>query len=223
MMGGIHTDKNAKTPLEGLYAAGETACVSINGANRLGSNSLTECLVFGARAGRAAAQYATTQSPPTSNPLSALAKDEQQRLDRQFLRKTDGKERIATIRQEMQKAMEEGAGIYRNEQEMKKTCNTLRQLRERFSNIAIEDKGDVFNTQLIAALELDFMLDVAEVVAHSALNRKESRGSHTRTDFPKRDDQNYLKHTLAYRTPQGPRIEYLPVTITRWQPEERKY
>ena len=110
------------------------------------------------------------------------------------------------------KAMEEGAGIYRNEQEMKKTCNTLRQLRERFSNIAIEDKGDVFNTQLIAALELDFMLDVAEAVAHSALNRKESRGSHTRTDFPKRDDQNFLKHTLAHRTPQGPRIEYLPVT-----------
>src|SRR5712692_8415513 len=223
MMGGIHTDMNAKTPLEGLYAAGETACVSINGANRLGSNSLTECLVFGARAGRAATQYTTTQPPPASNPLSALAKDEQQRLDRQFLRKTGGKERIATIRQEMQKAMEEGAGIYRKEEEMKKSCDTLRQLRERFSNIAIEDKGEVFNTQVIAALELDFMLDVAEAVAHSALNRKESRGSHTRTDFPKRDDQNFLKHTLAHRTPQGPRIEYLPVTITHWQPEERKY
>ena len=223
MMGGIHTDMNAKTPLEGLYAAGETACVSINGANRLGSNSLTELLVFGARAGRAAAQYAATQPPPASNPLSALASDEQQRLDRQFLRKTGGKERIATIRQEMQKAMEEGAGIYRSEQDLKKTCNTLRQLRERFSNVVIEDKGDIFNTQLIAALELDFMLDVAETVAHSALNRSESRGSHTRTDFPKRDDHNFLKHTLAHRTPQGPRIEYLPVTITRWQPEERKY
>ncbi len=223
MMGGISTDVNGKTSLEGLYAAGETACVSINGANRLGSNSLTECLVFGARAGRAAAQYATSQTPPAANPLTALAKDEQQRLDRQFLRKTGGKEQIATIRQEMQKAMEEGAGIYRNEEEMKKSCNTLRQLRERFSNITIEDRGDVFNTQLIAALELDFMLDVAEAVAHSAQNRKESRGSHTRTDFPKRDDENFLKHTLAYRTPQGPRIEYLPVTITRWQPEERKY
>jgi succinate dehydrogenase/fumarate reductase flavoprotein subunit len=99
----------------------------------------------------------------------------------------------------MQKAMEEGAGIYRKEEEMKKTCNTLRQLRERFSNIAIEDKGEIFNTQVIAALELDFMLDVAEAVANSALNRKESRGSHTRTDFPKRDDQNFLKHTLAAR------------------------
>ena len=223
MMGGIHTDMNGKTPLEGLYAAGETACVSINGANRLGSNSLTECLVFGARAGRSAAEYAGTQPLLTSNPLAALARDEQQHLDRQFLKKTDGKERIATIRQEMQAAMEEGAGIYRKEEEMKKTCDTLRELRERFSNIAIDDKAEVFNTQVIAALELDCMLDVAEAVAHSALNRKESRGSHTRTDFPKRDDQNFLKHTLAHRTAQGPRIEYLPVTITRWQPEERKY
>jgi fumarate reductase flavoprotein subunit len=223
MMGGVHTDANGKTPLDGLYAAGETACVSINGANRLGSNSLTECLVFGARAGRAAAQYATAQQAPSSQRLEALARDEQQRLDRQFLRKDGGKEKIATIRQEMQKAMEEGAGIYRKEEEMKKTCNTLKQLRERFWNIAIDDKGDVFNTQVIAALELDFMLDVAEAVAHSALNRKESRGSHTRTDFPKRDDENFLKHTLAHRTLDGPRIEYLPVTITRWQPEERKY
>ena len=119
--------------------------------------------------------------------------------------------------------MEEGAGIYRNEGEMQKTCDTLRRLRERFGEIAIEDRGDIFNTEVTAALELDFMLDVAEAVAHSALNRKESRGSHTRTDFPKRDDEKFLKHSLAYRTPQGPRIEYSPVTITRWTPEERKY
>src|SRR5213594_837231 len=223
MMGGIHTDANGSAPLDGLYAAGETACVSINGANRLGSNSLTECLVFGARAGRAAAQYAVAQQAPSSQRLEALARDEQQRLDRQFLRKDGGKEKIATIRQEMQKAMEEGAGIYRKEEDMKRTCQLLRQLRERFANITIEDRGDVFNTQLIAALELDFMLDVAEAVAHSALNRKESRGSHTRTDFPMRDDGNFLKHTLAHRTLDGPRIDYLPVTITRWQPEERKY
>ena len=223
MMGGIHTDVTGKTPLEGLYAAGETACVSINGANRLGSNSLTELLVFGARAGRAAAQYSMTQPSPTANPLETLVKDEQQRVNRQFLRKEGGRERIAAIRQEMQKTMEEGAGIYRNEEEMKRTCNILRQLRERFSSISVEDRGEIFNTQLIAALELDFMLDVAEAVAHSALNRKESRGSHTRTDFPKRDDENFLKHTLAHRTAQGPRIEYSPVTITRWPPEERKY
>jgi len=106
---------------------------------------------------------------------------------------------------------------------MEKTCKTLRTLRERFKDIVIEDRGSTFNTEVMTALELDFMLDVAEAVANSALKRRESRGSHTRTDFSKRDDENFLKHTLAYRTPDGPRIEYLPVTITRWQPEERKY
>lgn len=223
MMGGISTDINAKTTLPGLYAAGETACVSINGANRLGSNSLTELLVFGTRAGRAAAAYAGTVSPPASAAIDALAADEQRRLDRQFLRKDGGKERIATVRQEMQKTMEEGAGIYRDEEKMQKTCKTLRTLRERFKNIIIEDRGTTFNTEIMNALELDFMLDVAEAVANSALLRRESRGSHTRTDFPKRDDEHFLKHTLAYRTPDGPKIDYLPVTITRWQPEERKY
>jgi fumarate reductase flavoprotein subunit len=223
MMGGISTDINAKTTLPGLYAAGETACVSINGANRLGSNSLTELLVFGARAGRAAAAHATSVAAPASAAIEALAADEQRRLDRQFLRKDGGKERIATVRQEMQKAMEDGAGIYRDEQKMEQACRTLRTLRERFKHIIIEDRGSTFNTEVMNALELDYMLDVAEAVANSALLRKESRGSHTRTDFPKRDDENFLKHTLAYRTPDGPKIDYLPVTITRWTPEERKY
>jgi fumarate reductase flavoprotein subunit len=223
MMGGISTDINAKTNLEGLFAAGESACVSLNGANRLGSNSLTELLVFGNRAGRSAATYVSTASAPAAAKIEALAADEQRRLDRQFLKKDGGKEKIATLRQEMQKTMEEGAGIYRDEQSMQKTCNTLRALRERFKNIIIEDRDSTFNTEVMNALELDYMLDVAESVANSALRRKESRGSHTRTDFPKRDDPNFLKHTLAYRTADGPRIEYLPVTITRWQPEERKY
>ncbi len=223
MMGGISTDIDAKTALEGLYAAGETACVSLNGANRLGSNSLTELLVFGNRAGRSAATYASAASAPASAKIEALAADEQKRLDREFLKKDGGKEKIATIRQEMQKTMEEGAGIYRDEQSMEKTCNTLRALRERFKNIIVEDRDSTFNTEVMNALELDYMLDVAETVANSALKRRESRGSHTRTDFPKRDDANFLKHTVAYRTPDGPRIEYLPVTITRWQPEERKY
>jgi succinate dehydrogenase flavoprotein subunit len=223
MMGGISTDIDAKTNLEGLFAAGETACVSLNGANRLGSNSLTELLVFGNRAGRSAATYASTASAPTSAKIDALAADEQRRLDRQFLKKDGGKEKIATIRQEMQKAMEEGAGIYRDEQNMQKACNTLRALRERFKNIIMEDRDSTFNTEVMNALELDYMLDVAETVANSALRRKESRGSHTRTDYPKRDDANFLKHTLAFRTPDGPRIDYSPVTITRWPPEERKY
>jgi fumarate reductase flavoprotein subunit len=223
MMGGISTDINAKTNVVGLYAAGEAACVSINGANRLGSNSLTELLVFGARAGRAAAAQATTASMPASGTIQALGADEQRRLDRQFLRKDSGREKLATLRQEMQKTMEEGAGIYRDEQSMQKACNALRTLRERFKNIFIEDRNSTFNTEVMNALELDYMLDVAETVANSALRRKESRGSHTRTDYPKRDDENFLKHTLAYWTPDGPKIDYLPVTITRWQPEERKY
>src|SRR3989454_1950789 len=223
MMGGVDTDITAKTALEGLYAAGEVACVSINGANRLGSNSLTELLVFGARAGRAAAQYALEQPAPSLNPLTQLASDEERRLNEHFLNKDGGRERIATIRTEMQKTMEQGVGIYRDEAGLRQTCDTLRQLRERFAHIAIEDRGRVFNTELIGALELDCMLDVAEAVARSALQRQESRGSHTRTDFPDRNDERYLQHSLAYRTPEGPRIAYSPVTITRWEPEERKY
>jgi fumarate reductase flavoprotein subunit len=222
MMGGISTDINAKTPLEGLYAAGEAACVSINGANRLGSNSLTELLVFGTRAGRSAARHALEQPAVKANPVAQLVSDERKRLDSRFL-KADGRERIADIREAMQKAMEDGCGIYRERATMEATCKTLRELRGRFARIGLSDRDAVFNTELIAALELDSMLDVAETVANSALLREESRGSHTRTDFPKRDDARFLKHSLAYRTPDGPRIDYLPVTITRWPPEERKY
>jgi len=223
MMGGIHTDIMGKTPIEGLYAAGETACVSINGANRLGSNSLTECLVFGARSGKAASEYVQSQSAPSSNIIEALARDEQKRIDQQFLNKRNGKERIADIRSEMQMSMEEGIGVYRSEESMKKTCNKLADLRGRFANIKVEDTKGAFNTEITSALELDFMLDIAQAVAHCALDRKESRGSHTRTDFPKRDDDQYLKHSLAYRTQGEPKVDYLPVAITRWQPEERKY
>jgi len=222
MMGGISTDITGKTSLNGLYAAGEAACVSINGANRLGSNSLTELLVFGARAGRAAARHALERPALRSNPLAQLASDERRRLDQRFLR-ADGREKIADIREEMQKALESGCGIYRDRATMEGACQTLRKLRERFAHISLADKDAVFNTELIAALELECTLDVAETVARSALAREESRGSHTRTDFPKRDDARFLKHSLAYRTPDGPRIEYSPVTITRWPPEERKY
>src|SRR5713226_3383140 len=222
MMGGISTDINAKTPLEGLYAAGEAACVSINGANRLGSNSLTELLVFGTRAGRSAARHALERPAVKANPVAQLVSDERRRLDQRFLR-ADGREKIADIREEMQRALESGCGIYRDRATMEGTCQTLRKLRERFAHISLADKDAVFNTELIAALELECTLDVAETVARSALAREESRGSHTRTDFPKRDDAQFLRHSLAYRTPDGPRIEYLPVTITRWPPEERKY
>src|SRR5882672_3225344 len=224
MMGGVHTNIQGATPLPGLYAAGESACVSINGANRLGSNSLTELLVFGARAGKVASEYATRQKSSRSSFLSSMASDEIGRLDKQFLKKSDGKERIANLRNEMHKCMEEGAGIYRTEGSLKNSQEVIRSLQERFMDISISDKSHTFNTELISAIELSSLLDIAEAIIQSALLRKESRGSHQRTDFPKRDDQNYLTHSLAYRRDNElPEIKYHPVTITRWPPGERVY
>ncbi len=223
MMGGIHTNIHGETPLEGLYAAGEAACVSINGANRLGSNSLTELLVFGARVGTAAARFALDQKQPGSH-LQTLVSDEAKRLEQQFLRKKGGKERIAQLRKEMHQAMEEGAGIYRDQGSLKKSQQIIGQLQERFLNLSLDDHSLTFNTELVNALELGYMLDVAEAVTQSALQRTESRGSHQRTDFPQRDDENFLAHSLAYHSDDGaPRVEYLPVTITRWPPGERVY
>ena len=223
MMGGIHTDIHGATPLPGLYAAGEAACVSINGANRLGSNSLTEILVFGARAGKAAAAFAAEQAG-TSPSLVAQAHDEQRRLEERFLRKSGGKERIATLRAEMHQIMEESAGIYRTETVLKEAAGKLKRLQERFQDLSLDDHSYTFNTELTAALELSYMLDVAQTIVQSALERRESRGSHQRTDYPQRDDERFLAHSLAYRAEDGsPRIEYLPVTITRWPPGKRVY
>ena len=223
IMGGIHTNIDGKTPLDGLYAAGEAACVSINGANRLGSNSLTELLVFGARAGKAAASFASNQKQSSPH-LQALVADEAKRLDEQFLRKEGGKERIAQLRTEMHQAMEDGAGIYRDQSSLNKSQEIIGQLQERFLNLSLDDHSLTFNTELVSAIELGYMLDVAEAVVQSALQRTESRGSHQRTDFPERDDKNFLAHSLAYRNVGGvPRMEYLPATITRWPPGERVY
>jgi fumarate reductase flavoprotein subunit len=223
MMGGVHTDITGKTPLEGLYAAGEAACVSMNGANRLGSNSLSECLVFGARAGRSAAAYALERKSPRADGLGQMAREEQERIEARYFQPRNGRERVADIRRDMQSSMEKGAGIYRTEEELKETCRVIRGLQERYRRVGLDDRSSVFNTELISALELGYTLDVAEALAHSALRREESRGSHARSDFEARDDGRFLQHSLAHRTPDGPRIEYLPVTITRWQPEERKY
>jgi fumarate reductase flavoprotein subunit len=224
MMGGIHTDIEAATPLPGLYAAGECACVSINGANRLGSNSLTELLVFGARAGSAAATFAQEQPECDTQALEAQARDEQTRINQQFISKTDGTERIASLRAEMTATMEAGAGIYRTQASLQETCNKVSELKERFANITLDDRSLTFNTDLTAALELECMLDVAEAVAYSAVARTESRGSHQRTDHPQRDDDDFLAHSMAYRSDDGPpRIEYRDVVITRWPPAERKY
>jgi fumarate reductase flavoprotein subunit len=222
MMGGVHTDIDGGTPLAGLYAAGEVACVSINGANRLGSNSLPELLVFGARAGRAAAEYATRAREPGRH-AEAQLKDELRRLETERV-EPGGRERIADLRQEMQAAMEASAGIYRTGASLSGGVDAVRGLQERVRDLRVEDQSRTFNTERIAALELSFMLDIAEAIVASGLERQESRGAHQRTDFPDRDDDRFLAHSLAERTPDGScRVRYLPVTITRWPPGERVY
>jgi succinate dehydrogenase flavoprotein subunit len=197
--------------------------VSINGANRLGSNSLPECLVFGARAGRAAAEYAAGAADPGAA-AGVQAREEVRRLERDLRDRSDGRVRIADVRTAMQDVMEESAGIFRTEESLTKGAATLRDLQERASSLAIDDHSRAFNTQLVAALELSNMLDVADTIIASALQRQESRGAHQRLDFPARDDERFLAHSLVRRGPGGvPQVDYLPVTLTRWPPGERVY
>ena len=223
MMGGIDTNIDCSTILPGLFAAGECACVSINGANRLGSNSLTEILVYGARAGNAAAVFANEHSEINLEALEKQGADEYKRITRDFLQKDGGSERIATLRKEIHQVMEQSVGIFRSESGLKEACNKIEELKDRFSSILIEDKSLNFNTELTSALELENMIDVAESIIFSALSRRESRGSHQRTDFVNRDDENFLRHSLAYRTEAESRIEYQDVVITKWPPGERVY
>jgi len=223
MMGGIDTNIDCSTILPGLFAAGECACVSINGANRLGSNSLTEILVYGARAGQAAAIFAAEHPEINLEALEKQGADEYKRITRDFLQKDGGSERIATLRKEMHQVMEQSVDIFRSESGLKEACNKIEELKDRFSSILIEDKSLNFNTELTSALELENMIDVAESIIFSALSRRESRGSHQRTDFVNRDDENFLRHSLAYRTEAESRIEYQDVVITKWPPAERIY
>jgi fumarate reductase flavoprotein subunit len=223
MMGGVSTDVTGATVLPGLFAAGECACVSINGSNRLGSNSLTEILVFGHEAARSAARFAAEQGSVSTQAILAQAEDEQRRIAERFFRPGKYKETIASVRLALNHTMEEGAGIFRTEASLQETCTEIEKLKGRYQQVGIEDHSLSFNTELEAALELENLLDCAEAVAYSALHRQESRGSHQRSDYPKRDDEHYLKHSLAYRTEGEPRIEYLDVVITRWPPKERVY
>lgn len=225
MMGGIHTDAVGATSLPGLYAAGETACVSINGANRLGSNSLPEILVFGASAGKAAAAFADGRKGAAAM-RGIPAEAEPERLRLAGLLRGDGRggEKISALRARMQEVMEGSAGIFRDGERLKAATLAIADLKERFERVEVSDRSATFNTELIAALELSCMLDLAEAILWSALERKESRGAHQRTDYPRRDDANYLAHSMAYRSSDGaPRVEYLPVNITRWPPGERVY
>jgi len=222
MMGGIDTDITAATSIPGLYAAGEVASVSLNGSNRLGSNSLTECLVFGASAGRNAIAFAKGSSEGSEDALRRQGEEEAARIV--ALRgKQKGGEKLSRIRADLHKTMETGCGVYRVQQTMDETVRTVAQLKGRYADVALEDSSVVFNTELVAALEMGNMLDIAEAVAISAAARNESRGAHTRRDSPNRDDQNFLYHTLCHFDPAGPRLAKKDVTLGHWEPEERKY
>ena len=224
MMGGVDADISGLTIIPGLYAAGECANVGLNGGNRLGSNSLSECLVFGAASGRAATYYAASVKAPGTNPVEAVLRDEARRVETTYLEKKGGEERIGDIREDMQRDMDEGAGVFRTREGLSKLAKQLGELRERFERIKIEDTSRTFNTELTAVLELDFMLEVSDAITFSALAREESRGAHARRDFPDRHDEQYLKHTVAFRTDElAPRLEYRDVRITNFQPQARTY
>ena len=222
MMGGIDTDITAATSLPGFYAAGECASVSLNGSNRLGSNSLTECLVFGAAAGQNALAFAKGSSEGSEDALRRQGEEEAARVA--ALRgKQKGGEKLSRIRADLHHAMETGCGVYRLQGTMDETAQAVAQLKGRYADIALEDSSMVFNTEIVAALEMGNMLDIAETVANSAAARNESRGAHTRRDAPNRDDQNFLYHTLCHFDPAGPRLGKKDVTLGHWEPEERKY
>jgi fumarate reductase flavoprotein subunit len=223
MMGGVDTNIDGATSLAGLYAAGECACVSLNGANRLGSNSLTECLVFGARAGDKAVEYARGVGAPDEGRAAAQAEAEAARLDALRGSKRGG-EKIARIRDEMNHALESGCGVYREQASMEAAVKALGALQQRAPQLELSDSSRVFNTELVAALELQNMLDVAEAVANAALARKESRGAHACSDYPARNDREYLHHSLVTRGEGGrPQVGKKAVTLGIWEPEERKY
>src|SRR3954469_14197686 len=232
-MGGIPTNTAAEvlrdntTVVPGLYAAGECACVSVHGSNRLGTNSLLDINVFGKRAGNNAVEYVKTAEfvPLPEDPAAAvrdLIGD---------LRTSSGTERIAAIRKELQDEMDRNAQVFRTDESLSQVTETIHQLRERYRNVQVQDKGKRYNTDLLEAVELGFLLDLAEVVVYSARNRKESRGGHMRDDFPKRDDEKYMKHTMAYLSgdPHSSdaaahiTLDWKPVVVTRYQPMERKY
>ena len=219
-MGGIKTDIDGCTSMSGLYAAGETACVSVHGGNRLGANSLLDTLVFGRRSGEHAANFAGDVSKSVLN--DALIDRENRGIQAMMDRAGEG-ELFGSIRLDMGRAMNERLAVFRDDEGMKDAVSQLAELRKRFDSVAVTDKGKTFNTNLIFTLELGFMLDCAEAIALSGLERKESRGAHFRTDMPERDDKNWLKHILVSRGADGPILGNTPVIITQWEPQERKY
>ncbi|QLC50091.1 FAD-dependent oxidoreductase [Methanolobus zinderi] len=219
-MGGVSSNKDGETPLPGLYAVGECACISVHGANRLGGNSLLDTVVFGKRAGGAAAEYVKTVENQADEILIDALKNEQQRIEEMM---GEGGENFAELRDELRAIMQEYVGVFRNREKLEHAVEAIRELKERGKELRVKNNSSVFNFELMNAIELKGMLELGHVIALGALVREESRGAHYRTDFPERDDENWLKHTLACFKPKGPELDYREVTIDRFQPERRAY
>jgi succinate dehydrogenase / fumarate reductase flavoprotein subunit len=221
IMGGVKTDVDGRTPIEGLYAAGEVACVSVHGGNRLGANSLLDTLIFGRRAGEHAADRAASIGPPKLDTAAHLRND-MQRIDEIISRPHDGR-RVSEIKSELGEEMNRHAAVYRDEEGLQEALQTIERLREQAAGAWIDDRGTVFNQDVLGALELGFLIDCAQATVLAALERKESRGAQFRTDYPERNDEQWLKHIDVTLHGEQPKVSYSPVTITQWQPEERKY
>jgi succinate dehydrogenase / fumarate reductase flavoprotein subunit len=220
-MGGIEADIDGRTKAENVWAAGEVACHSMHGANRLGCNSTAECLVWGGITGREISKY-LGQGVKLDGSPEGKAREEEKRIFDGLL-KQNGTENPAHIRRELRTLMDRHAGVYRTGQSMQEGLDKIAELRRRFRNIAVQDKSRIYNSNLIQTLETENMLELAEALLFAGLARQESRGAHSRTDFPGRNDEKFLGHSMVYYTGGTPRLEYKPVTITTWKPVERKY
>ncbi len=219
-IGGIQTDVRGATTMPGLYAAGECACVGVHGANRLGGNSLLECIVFGRRAGEAAGEYA--KDTPLQRASESLLADEQGRVEDMAAR-NGGEDTIGSLRRELASTMHRKAGAYRSRVGLRGVADSINDLRERYTGVGVPSTGGAYNPSIPTLLELGNMLDVAQVIAACGLARQESRGAHFRTDYPERDDATWLRHTIATHTPDGVSLAYKPVVVTQWQPQRRSY
>ncbi len=220
IMGGVKTNVDGETSVPGLYAAGEVACVSVHGGNRLGANSLLDTLVFGRRSGEHAAKRALHMSMPGTH--AAKVADTERYIDTIMNRATGGR-RVAAIKRELGETMNQYVAVYREAEGLAEAHEVVRRLKEEAPKAAIDDKGSVFNQDIIAAIELGYMLDVAEAIIVGAEERKESRGAQSRTDFPDRNDDEWLKHIDISLDGGEPQVSYSPITFTQWEPEERKY
>jgi succinate dehydrogenase / fumarate reductase flavoprotein subunit len=221
IMGGVKTDVHGETPVSGLYAAGEVACVSVHGGNRLGANSLLDTLIFGRRAGEHAARRAI-ELPMPGAPEGRM-RDEERELDAIIAREHGGR-RVSEIKLELGDTMNEKCAVFRDQAGLSSALETVQRLKEEARNAWIDDRGTVFNQDVLGAIELGYMLDCAHATLVAALERTESRGAQFRTDFPERNDDEWLKHIdISRNGDEEPHVSYSPVTITQWQPEERKY